>query len=659
MLHITKLVLENFGPYKDYQEIDFSSKTGVTIIWGDNGRGKTALLNSFRFAFFGLPALKKSKSKNVINKLTNWTSLEEGKYGFKVALSFNFDNAQYELVRQFTPRCKKPQADVDYQEDVFLIKNGSVLSNSEREHQLNQLMPTEISRFFLFDGELLQEYEDLLVDESLAGVKIKDSIERILGVPVVTNSLIDVKAAEEQYGKQIGNIALKYQDTEKLGSLIVAKQKELAEYHSSKKDLETKLEQFNSKLDEIQEQMRESERVRDLLNQKKNQEDLIETWTVLQKNSEFELKKLTKIAWQGLLVERIKRSIKSLDDEIQTYQARIIEKQSRDIFIEQILEISSALICPVCTQAVSVDLLGELNKKIENISGAVDITQIEETRLLSLQSRKSQLQAIEVVDVKQSIESIEKIINNHKINISDAKQRLDEIKNSISEFDDDGSVAGLPREYQKYIELKINTENGLNDLKEKIKTETDILNQLTNTASKISTNINLQDLEKKREFCNKLIEIFESGVDKFRDNLRREVETDASDIFKRIANEPDYDHLQISTNFGLSIVHKEGRIVEIRSAGYEHIVALSLIGALHKNAPLRGPVIMDSPFGRLDPGHKEKITSVLPHLSDQIILLAYKKEIDEQSARKLLGGKLISEFEMLRVNAFHTIFRRV
>jgi hypothetical protein len=29
-------------------------------------------------------------------------------------------------------------------------------------------------------------------------------------------------------------------------------------------------------------------------------------------------------------------------------------------------------------------------------------------------------------------------------------------------------------------------------------------------------------------------------------------------------------------------------------------VALALIGALQNNAPLRGPFVMDSPFGRVD-----------------------------------------------------------
>ena len=40
MLHFSELIVENFGPYKGTQEIDFTSKNGVTIIWGNNGLEK-------------------------------------------------------------------------------------------------------------------------------------------------------------------------------------------------------------------------------------------------------------------------------------------------------------------------------------------------------------------------------------------------------------------------------------------------------------------------------------------------------------------------------------------------------------------------------------------------------------------------------------------
>ena len=115
----------------------------------------------------------------------------------------------------------------------------------------------------------------------------------------------------------------------------------------------------------------------------------------------------------------------------------------------------------------------------------------------------------------------------------------------------------------------------------------------------------------------------------------------------------DYEKLEIDDNYGLEIIHKKGIKVPNRSAGFEHVVALSLIGALHKNAPLQGPVIMDSPFGRLGIKHKENVTVNLPALSGQVILLVYDGEIDPAKSRELLGGNLLKEYRLERVSSFH------
>ena len=112
--------------------------------------------------------------------------------------------------------------------------------------------------------------------------------------------------------------------------------------------------------------------------------------------------------------------------------------------------------------------------------------------------------------------------------------------------------------------------------------------------------------------------------------------------------------MRINDNYGLNIILQDGTIVPGRSAGYEHVVALSLIGALHKNAPLQGPIIMDSPFGRLDPTHKSNIVKVLPSMANQVILLVYTDEIDEQLTRESLSNALLSERRLTRVSSMHT-----
>jgi len=75
------------------------------------------------------------------------------------------------------------------------------------------------------------------------------------------------------------------------------------------------------------------------------------------------------------------------------------------------------------------------------------------------------------------------------------------------------------------------------------------------------------------------------------------------------------------------------------------------MGALQRNAPLRGPIVMDSPFGRLDHVHTTKVIEVLPSMADQVMLLVYESELDPKQARNQLEARLRKEYRIVRKSA--------
>jgi DNA sulfur modification protein DndD len=165
------------------------------------------------------------------------------------------------------------------------------------------------------------------------------------------------------------------------------------------------------------------------------------------------------------------------------------------------------------------------------------------------------------------------------------------------------------------------------------------------------------DLETERarkDLCERLRSLFACAVDAYRERLRGKVEKDATDLFLKLTSEPEYKALSINESYGLTIVHQDGSAIPVRSAGAEHIVALSLMGALQRNAPLRGPIVMDSPFGRLDHVHTTKVVQALPSMADQVMLLVYESELDPKLARNELEGKLRKEYRIVRRSARHS-----
>ena len=68
-----------------------------------------------------------------------------------------------------------------------------------------------------------------------------------------------------------------------------------------------------------------------------------------------------------------------------------------------------------------------------------------------------------------------------------------------------------------------------------------------------------------------------------------------------------------------------------RSAGAEQIVAMSLIEALNFNGRRVGPMIMDTPVGRLDKIHRSNILNYLPKVVTQLALFSHSGEIEDNS----------------------------
>ena len=132
------------------------------------------------------------------------------------------------------------------------------------------------------------------------------------------------------------------------------------------------------------------------------------------------------------------------------------------------------------------------------------------------------------------------------------------------------------------------------------------------------------------------------------------MERDATAAFKRLTTEPTYAGLRINESYGLSIVDRERRTVTIRSAGAEQIVALALIDGLNRAARKQGPVIIDTPLGRLDPAHRTNVLDYLPAMAGQLVLLVHEGEIDKATGLARLAHRIGGVYEIRRISSSHS-----
>jgi DNA sulfur modification protein DndD len=208
--------LTDFGLYRGTQRFEFAPQPGVELVWGENGRGKTTFLNALRWALFGVVLGRGSSQIDPANVGNRDDADSSVVRPFKVVLNFTHEGHSYKLTRAYV----QDGSQTAFRITVSLVKDGDVLGPDDRDRELVTLLPEQIARFFLFDAELLQEYEQLLTPGSDAGEKLKESIERILGLPVLTQARDDVASHLATARNAQAKAAQKDKTTKELGNAL-------------------------------------------------------------------------------------------------------------------------------------------------------------------------------------------------------------------------------------------------------------------------------------------------------------------------------------------------------------------------------------------------------------------------------------------------------
>jgi len=646
MLQIKALHLENFGPFKGRQIINFSSDDGVTIIYGENMRGKTSLLNAIRFVFFG-KVIGRSTKNMPLHKVGNWEEASAGRYGFSVRLDFDDSGHNYELTRRCVLKSgiSAPSSDDDYGIEHYLKKDGDVLGPQQSQAELKRILPEQISRFFLFDGELLQEYEDLLSSETDMGRKISEAIERILGVPVLTSARATLHHLKEKSEHREATAAQGDQKTREFGN-------QLADLHAQRKELGKELERLESDLDRarsqkasLEEAMKKKERVAALLEKRDTIEKLLKQIESKRVAKESEVQQAMSSAWCALLTETLRETNKSLRARESTLQTELMRAD-----VLKSLQVNAGAACPACMQDVSSEAQERLLASLHCLS----ITdRSEKDRELSTLRRKiTALQQHEesgrAAVLKVLWNGLEEIL----IDYSAKRSEREEIDKQLENVDEE-ALRKTKFDFENIIRQIDVIEKGITKTRATLDENISDTEAIQKRLNKLSIG-SVDGERKRRQFFSDLHSLFKDAVGAYREQLRKRVEADASTHFQALTTEPEYAGLQINGSYGLTIRHRDGSLIPVRSAGAEHVVALCLMGALQNNAPLRGPIVIDSPFGRLDRGHTRNIVRALPTMTKQVVLLVYDDELPPDLARSELKGKLRGEWMLERVTARHT-----
>jgi DNA sulfur modification protein DndD len=635
---LLSIKMRNFGPYKGAVEVDFPAPDAgpLVLFHGQNMHGKTSFLNAIRWCLYGEAFGRDRKHLSSLD-LLNFVARDGKEYVFSVECRFQVEDesgevSEIQLTRTGQPKSgvREPSSKADFRDALEIKVDGAVKAAAEYDDYVNQFFPKDISRFFLFDGELLGEYEELVrSSESEQSKKVKLAIEHVLGVPAAKNAKADLQYLEREASKKYDTEAAKSETAKEAATAHQEVEKKIERKQKERLTLQGQLEEAEAKRSELRSDLGKVEHLQQGANEIKSLESQLKAEGEKQTASQARIKEMSGNVWRDVLRARVDGEINSLGKE---HDRLSEEGRNVSVLRERIEEAEQALKkneCPTCGSVTGPKSseAKTLKKRLSKLE--IDLKKAEkgfdEERLGSITGTMATLRKVAPAGVTTGILSEEKAIEQSVI----ASQRISREKEKIVGLMKDQD----PSRISQYQDALAKVDNKIGNLDGKIESLDKEIEELESDRKRLDDEMRkhetpgLEELRLRKDLLSGAIEMVDSSIDDLVSSLRNQVEKKATDVFLKLTSDSSYKGLRINENYGLTIIGSRNKEIPVRSAGAENIVAFSLIAALKELSFQQAPVIMDTPIGRLDETHRESVLAMIPRLGEQVMLLVHDGEL--------------------------------
>jgi len=624
-LKLSSLTLSNFIQYyggEKEQTIIFSKSEDkrVTVIHGENGSGKTALLNSFLWLFYGRVNLPTQ------TKIVNERAIAEAEVGdnieIKVQLSFEHEDKKYTVCRI---QIVKKESDDDFtgskiKEDLhlqFIDITGKTQTPGNPQEIIEQIMPPRLNQLFFFHGEYIDR-----LSKTESSEEIKNAIKNIMGLTILEKS---VKHLSE-VGRRFGSEMEKYGDKElkEIHQIQSGKEKEIADIKNDLKNLKENLNALQKCKEEVIRKLKALEGAREKQERRERLEKELENNQELLKKIKKEMKLLcSDKTYLAFATRPFKEANEVIGDKRKKGE---IPSNIKKQFVNDLLE-AHKCICgrPLEEGTEPYKIVTQWQEKAgpEGLDEAV-------TLLTSSINDFPRMREEFISKLKMSL----KERDNLSEKIRNLKEQISEIGHDFQKDTED--VKELENK-RNAIDGKIeNTKVEINIKKGKIQTFEKELMELEKKEEKAKMKDAKGKLAQKRFIvCQRAKRGVENLFKDLAEKVRKRTQSKIGDLYANFINKPYW--AEITDDYELKVFKNVGeqKVPVSMSTGERQIASLSFIGGLvdicrqqdekkKDTQYFRGgiyPIIMDSPFGYLDKDYRKNVCEGMPNLAKQVIVL--------------------------------------
>ena len=621
-----KLIFHNWIPYRDTAEINFatSSKKNITLIRGRNQGGKSAIMRAIRWVLYDNTG-DISSYQNPLDLLNNHAAAA-GDFNLSVSLELEKDGREIKVTRSLKSKMENA-TNTSFDQTLSILEDGASPSG-DREKFITELLAEDISNFFLFDGEMLQQYSELTASSNKKAKELKARIEKVIRTPFLIQAGEDLDSINSELSRKIGA-----QTTDeilgeayvKLASLEEAKNTMLDQKVVIEPKLQIQKELLSAASSNINAHADSVETIRDLEREElaliANKKKIEDTAFIIKQSSS----RAWKLARSSLLSgyqQTLNTRKKELDSNLENeYLIKILRKS---------IESGHCRIFDLPLSAEKKKIYEDRLNVLQSSSEA-DISEelSEVNKLLYLASEESSFDeyATQIKLYELAQENIirgENTIENLKNDLGSIKQ--DDIQTLLTKQKNLETEVGELKSSLEKIDCELNgtaldgkdlySEQGIIH---SIEAMGSIISQLEEASP-------LESVEKKmKQLTNAMRNALEGTVTILLDEMKISIEKHANAMNETLTQEA-HNQLKINDTYGLSVIDDYGNEIADSAAGSQ-MIALSLLFGLKESTGLKGPLIIDTPFARVDLAYRKLILEALPQMSEQCILLVHDGEI--------------------------------
>lgn len=641
---INSIKITNFRCYYGTNSLSFNSNGKITLIYGDSGYGKSSLLQFFRWMFYNDYDFGKNDDK----PLFNIAAYQECKPGEVVEVSGQIDfehlGVSYRLNKAayYSISFKMEHSSLqrtDYKLQIKGSDDGYHPFAGDVANQINTILPRELSKYFLLDGE---RSRDIVLDSN----ELKKAIHSLFGLDVYNEALAHIGTNRNAKTTVLGHYAslMAANTTNNVGGMSIA-------------DLQDTIQELYEVIEDMKAKRKE---IMAVIDQKNARRDEI-------------FKTLGAVASKGNLEALIKakqQAIKENERKIVVLQHNIgnlFYKHYPYLFLAQIASESSAILRRKNSEYASnyqnvfenlkKDLLKEIIQKNMCVCGR-ELDEASRTRINGI---------IDIMPPGSYIYEFGQFVSKAKSRIKNAQigtMEYEKYTSQIAQYEEENNR--IEDEIQEKLdELKrLNDAKDLVDELEKIKSEIEQLNrEKAGYEGKIAqkkqiyevSNRKLNDALKSSKisiqyqdrlaFFEELAELLKKEKDLKEAQVKSTLNACVREIFKKLTTqtELDADKIQfVNDDFSLRTTYLTGGQLAVDVYSY----VIGIIKALQecKMDNNENPIIIDAPFAFTGNIQSEHIFKTLPTVSKQTILLT----LDLNKIRKLLAERDLYDFYIIK-----------